>query len=37
MNLQAEYDLDCIIYAERTGQTSRFDFIKKFVPKAAML
>ncbi|MBP5673744.1 MAG: HigA family addiction module antidote protein [Lentisphaeria bacterium] len=37
LGLQAEYDLDCIIYAERTGQTSRFDFIKKFVPKAAML
>ena len=37
LGLQAEFDLDSIIYAERTGQTSRFDFIKKFVPKAAIL
>jgi addiction module HigA family antidote len=37
LNLQSHYELDSIIYAERTGQTSSFDFIKKFVPKAAML
>ena len=35
INLQAEYELDCIIYAERTGKTGRFDFIKQFVPKVA--
>ena len=36
LGLQAEFDLDSLLYAERTGQTDRFDFIKKFVPKAAM-
>ena len=35
LGLQAEYDLDCLIYEERTGKTSRFDFIKKYVPKVA--
>lgn len=34
LNLQARYELDCIIYAERTGKTGRFDFIKAFVPEA---
>ena len=37
LNLQAEYDLDCVIYAERTGGTSRFDFIKKFIPTGAAM
>ncbi len=37
LNLQAEYELDCIVYAERTKNTSSFDFIKKFVPKVAAL
>ena len=31
LGLQAEYDIDCIIYAEQTGGTSRFDFIKRFI------
>ena len=35
LNLQAHYELDCLIYEERTGKTSRFDFIKKYVPKVA--
>ncbi len=35
LNLQSHYELDCIIYAERTGNGSRFDFIKQFVPKVA--
>ena len=30
LNLQAEYELDALIYAERTEKTGRFDFIKKF-------
>ena len=29
LNLQSRYELDCIIYAERTEKTGRFDFIKK--------
>ena len=33
LNLQSEYELDCIIYADRTGGSSRFDFIKRFIPK----
>ncbi len=33
IGLQAEYDIDSVLYAERTGGTSRFDFIKKFIPK----
>ena len=33
LKLQAEYELDCIIYAERTGMTARFDFIKQFIQK----
>ena len=37
LNLQAEYDLDCVIYAERTGGTSRFDFIKRFIPTGAAM
>lgn len=36
LGLQSEYDLDCILYAERTGNKGTFDFIKRFVPKAAM-
>ena len=35
LNLQAEYELDALIYAERTEKTGRFDFIKKFIPKVA--
>ena len=35
LNLQSHYELDCIIYAERIGNGSRFDFIKQFVPKVA--
>lgn len=35
LNLQSHYELDCIIYAERTGKTGRFDFIKQFIPKVA--
>lgn len=35
LNLQSHYELDCIIYAERTENSGRFDFIKKFVPKVA--
>ena len=37
LNLQAEYELDCIIYEERTGKTGRFDFIKQFIPKVAAI
>ena len=33
LNLQSRYELDCIIYAERTDGTSRFGFIKKLIPK----
>ena len=29
LNLQSRYELDCIIYAEHTEKTGRFDFIKK--------
>ncbi len=38
LNLQTEYELDCILYAERTQGIHTFDFIKawKSVP-AAML
>ena len=35
LNLQSHYELECILYAERTGKTGRFDFIKKFIPKVA--
>ena len=37
MNLQSHYELDCILYAERTEKKGRFDFIKAFVPKVAVL
>lgn len=37
LNLQSHYELECILYAERTGKTGRFDFIKQFVPKAAAI
>ena len=37
LNLQAHYELDCILYAERTEQKKTFDFIKQFVPKASVL
>lgn len=35
LNLQSHYEIDCVIYAERTGKTGRFDFIKQFIPKVA--
>ena len=35
LNLQSHYELDCILYAERTGKTKRFDSIKRFIPKVA--
>ena len=37
LNLQAEYELDSLIYAERTGEGGRFDFIKAFRPAAALV
>ena len=37
LNLQTQYELGCIRYAELTSAASRFDFIKRFVPSAAML
>ena len=37
LNLQAEYELDCILYQERTEGKHTFDFIKAFKPAAAML
>lgn len=36
LGMQKEYELDCIIYAERNSHKNTFDFIKRFVPKAAM-
>lgn len=37
LNLQSHYELECILYAERTGKTGRFDFIKQFVPKGGAI
>lgn len=37
VGLQADYELDSIIYEERTKCTGKFDFIKRFVGKAAVL
>ena len=37
INLQAHYDLENVIYEERTRGTCKFDFIKQFVGKAAVL
>ena len=37
LSLQTHYELDSVIYEERTGGTSRFDFIKKFIPKGAAM
>ena len=37
INLQAEYELDCIIYRERTEGKHSFDFIKAFKPVAAAM
>jgi addiction module HigA family antidote len=34
LNLQSRYELDCIIHAERTEKTGRFDFIKAFSPES---
>ena len=36
MNLQSDYELDCIMYAERTGKRESLDFIKQFVCDPAM-
>jgi len=30
--LQSHYELDSLLFAERTEKTSRFSFIKKFIP-----
>ena len=37
LNLQTEYELDCIIYAEKTGGEDKFKFIRAFKPVAAIL
>lgn len=37
LNLQAEYELDSIIYRERTEGKHSFDFIKAFKPVAAAM
>lgn len=37
LNLQAHYELDCILYAQRTGKAKCFDFIKQFTKVAAVL
>ena len=37
LNLQTEYELDCIIYVERTGGEDKFKFIRAFKPVAAVL
>ena len=37
LNLQTHFELDSVIYEERIGGTSRFDFIKKFIPKGAAM
>ena len=37
LNLQTHYELDCIRHEEQSQTPSRFAFIKKFVPSAAML
>jgi addiction module HigA family antidote len=35
LNLQTRYELDCIIHAERTGNTGCFDFIEVLMPAAS--
>ena len=37
MNLQAESELDCVIYRERIEGKNSFDFIKAFKPVAAAM
>ena len=37
LNLQSRYELDSLTYAERTKNTSRFDFIKACPKIAAMI
>ena len=37
LNLQTEYELDSIIYAEKTGGEDKFKFIRAFKPVAAIL
>ena len=36
LNLQAHYELDCIIHEERTGRTARYDGIRRFEPPHEM-
>ncbi|MBE6381073.1 MAG: addiction module antidote protein, HigA family [Lentisphaerae bacterium] len=37
MGLQSEYELDCILYEERTKGKSKFDSIERFLPKVAAM
>ena len=37
LNLQSDYELDCIRHEEQTNHTDRFAFIKQFIPSAAVL
>lgn len=37
LGLQADYELDLLVYSERTGDKSKFDFIKAFRPAAALV
>ncbi len=37
LGLQSEYELDCIVYEERTKATGRFDFIKRCTKITAMI
>ena len=37
LGLQADYELDLLVYSERTGGKSKFDFIKAFRPAAALV
>ena len=37
LNIQARYDLDCVIYEERTKKTCRFSFIKACSKITAMI
>lgn len=37
LNLQSSYEIDCIIYDERTRGADHYNFIKKFIPPAAAI
>ena len=37
IGLQGDYDVDSVVYAERTGRTNKFDFIKRFIPTGVAL